>query len=42
VVTQFGTYVLVRSGDEKTGEFVVVDTAACAIITRVDLSAGEG
>lgn len=42
VVTEFGTYVLVRRGDIATGELVVVDTASCGIVTRVDLSAAGG
>jgi len=42
VVAEFGTYVLLRQGDADTGELVVVDTASCSIVTRIDLAATGG
>ena len=47
LVTEFGTYVLVRTGmtkagETKVGELVVVDTATCSIVTRVDLAPSGG
>jgi len=42
VVTEFGTYVLVRQGDTNAGELVVVDTESCSIITRIDIATSEG
>ena len=47
VVTEFGTYVLVRTDSTNTsgtkvGELVVVDTATCSVVTRVDLAPSGG
>lgn len=42
VVTQFGTYVLVRREAQNATELVVVDTTACSIVTRIDLSDSGG
>lgn len=42
VVTEFGTYVLVRQGEASAGELVVVDTASCNIVTRIDIAATGG
>ena len=47
VVTEFGTYVLVRTGESNAGgtnvgELVVVDTATCSIVTRLDLAPSGG
>lgn len=42
VVTEFGTYVLVRQGEASAGELLVVDTASCSIVTRIDLAATGG
>lgn len=42
VVTQFGTYVLVRREAQNAAELLVVDTTACSIVTRIDLSDSGG
>ena len=42
VVTTFGTYALYRAGEGTTATLVVVDTAACTIVTRVASPAAAG
>lgn len=42
LVTTFGTYALYRTGEGATATLVVVDTAACTIVTRVASPAADG
>ena len=42
VVTTFGTYALYRTGEGTAANLVVVDTAACTIVTRVASPAADG
>jgi hypothetical protein len=42
LVTTFGTYALYRTEGTNTATLVVVDTAACTIVTRVASPAGDG
>lgn len=38
VITGFGSYVLVRSGDSTSGRLIVIDTQTCKITTQIGLS----
>jgi hypothetical protein len=42
LVTTFGTYALYRTTGTNTATLVVVDTAACTIVTRVASPASDG
>jgi hypothetical protein len=42
LVTTFGTYALYRTTGNDAATLVVVDTAACAIVTRVAAPASDG
>jgi hypothetical protein len=42
VVTTFGAYALYRTEETNSATLVVVDTAACTIVTRVASPAGDG
>lgn len=42
VVTSFGTYVLVRHSETNAGELIVVDTASCSVVTRIDIATTGG